>query len=140
MYVVDNIFPKRMANFDALAFRFHKSHCQTYRKTYPSTDFSRGVAISRITASERVGLVFLLVTLFQYNEGWQTMQESLGLGNTKKLTEILQLFESLLCFDEWINKNEYSDVDDPIQCSARSESMKMMMHHCKQQIRNVKKS
>ena len=139
MYVVDNITPKRMANFDALPFHFHKSHHQTYRKTYPSTDFSRGVAISRITASERVGLVFLLVILFQYDEGWRIMQESLGLGNTKKLPEILQLFESLLCFDAWANKNEYSDVDDPIQCSARSESIRRMMHHCKQRIRNVKK-
>ena len=41
MYVVDNISPKRMANFDALAFHFHRSQCQTYRKTYPSTAFSR---------------------------------------------------------------------------------------------------
>ena len=67
------------------------------------------------------------------------MQESLGLGNTRKLPEILQLFESLLCSDAWANKNEYSDVDDPIQRSARSESIKRMMHHCKQRIRNVKK-
>ena len=73
MYVVDNITPKRMADFDALAFHFHKSHRQTYMKTYPSTDFSRGVTISRITAFERVGLVFLLVILFQYNEGWRIM-------------------------------------------------------------------
>ena len=66
------------------------------------------------------------------------MQESLSLGNTKKLQEILQLFEGLLCFNAWANKNEYSNVDDPIQCSARSESIKRMMHHCMQQIRNVK--
>ena len=61
------------------------------------------------------------------------MQERLGLGNTKKLPEILQMFESLLCFDAWVNKNEYSDVDDPIQCSTRLESIKrMMQHHYKQ--------
>ena len=99
MYVVDNITPKRMADFDALAFHFHKSHChQTYRKMYPSTDFSRGVAISRITASERVGIVVLLVILFQYIEGWQIMQERslLGLGNTKKLPEICNCLK--VCF------------------------------------------
>ena len=139
MYVVDNISPKRMTNFHALVFRFHKSHHQTYRKTYPSTVFNRGVAISRITASQHVELVFLLVILFQYDEGWQIMQESLGLGNTTKLPEILQLFESLLCFDAWVNKNEYSDVDDPIQRSARSELILRMMHHCKQQMRTLKK-
>ena len=97
------------------------------------------MAISRITASERVGLVFLLVILFQYDEGWRIMEESLGLGTTKKLPKFLQLFESLLRFDAWANKNEYSDVDDPIQCSVRSDSIRRMMHHCKQLIRNVKK-
>ena len=35
MYLEDNISPKRMTNCNALVFRFHKSHCQTYRKTYP---------------------------------------------------------------------------------------------------------
>ena len=44
------------------------------------------------------------------------------------------------CFNAWwVNKNEYSDVDDPIQCSARSESIKRMMHHYKKRMRNVKK-
>ena len=35
---------------------------------------------------------------------------------------MLQLFESLLYFDAWVNENEYADVDDP--CSARSELIK----------------
>ena len=35
MYVVDNISPKRMANFDALAFRFHKSHRSDIQEDVP---------------------------------------------------------------------------------------------------------
>ena len=60
----------KKAALDVLAIRFHKSHRQTYRKAYPATDFSNGITnLTKISAAERLGLVFLFVILAQYDEG-----------------------------------------------------------------------
>ena len=66
-----NVPASKKAAFDNLAIGFHKLHRQTYRKVYPSTDFTNGVTIlTRIILKECLGLVFLFVILFQYDEGW----------------------------------------------------------------------
>ena len=68
--VLDSLPASKKAAFDDLAIAFHKSHRQTHRKDYPSTEFSNGVTnLTKITASERVGIVFLFVILFQYDAG-----------------------------------------------------------------------
>jgi hypothetical protein len=42
-----------------------------YCKVYPSADFTNGVTnLTKITSKEHLGLVFLFVILFQYDEGW----------------------------------------------------------------------
>ena len=70
LLVLDNVPASKKAAFDDLAIAFHKTHRQTYRKEYPATDFSNGITnLSNITASERLGLVFLFVILFQYDQG-----------------------------------------------------------------------
>jgi hypothetical protein len=59
--VLKNVPPSKKAAFDNLAVGFHKSHRQTYRKVHPLTDFTNGVTnLTKITANERLGLVFLL--------------------------------------------------------------------------------
>jgi hypothetical protein len=72
---LESLPASKKAAFDDLAIAFHKSHRQTHRKELPSTDFSNGVTnLAKITASERIGIVFLFVILFQYNEGWRMIQ------------------------------------------------------------------
>jgi hypothetical protein len=63
---------------DALAIRFHKSHRQTIRRTFPATDFSQGITnLTKISAADRLGLVvFLFVILAQYDEGWQILEST----------------------------------------------------------------
>ena len=53
-FVLDNVPASRNAVFDRLAIQFHTTHCQTFRKTYPATDFSRGVTnLTKISSCER---------------------------------------------------------------------------------------
>ncbi len=89
--ILDSLPASKKAAFDDLAIAFHKSHRQTYRKECPSTDFSNGVTnLTKITASERVGLVFLFVILFQYEAGWQMIQTCLEKRTNKKVPEVLK--------------------------------------------------
>jgi hypothetical protein len=112
--VLESLPVSKKAAFDDLAIAFHKSHCQTHRNEYPSTDFSNGVtSLTMITASERVGIVLLFVILFQYNEGWQMIQSCLEKRNYKKVPEVLEVLKCLLCFDAWLSQSHYWETSNP---------------------------
>ena len=67
--VLENVPDSKKAQLDALAVKFHETHRQTIRKIYPSTDFSKGVTnLTKISAGERVGLVFVFVILANYDQ------------------------------------------------------------------------
>lgn len=137
--VLDNVPPSKKAALDNLAIAFHKSHRQTHRKTFPSTDFSNGITnLTKISASERLGLVFLFVILFQYEEGWQIIQSCLDKRTKKKVPEVLQVFESLLCFDAWLNKSEYWSTSNPHhvaqEMAGAQASIRKFMEMCKSSI------
>ncbi len=111
---MESLPASKKAAFDDLAIAFHKSHQQTHRKEYPSTDFSNGVTnLTKIKASERVGIVFLFVILFQYNEGWLTIQSCLEKRTNKKVLKVLEVLKSLLCFDAWLNQSHYWETSNP---------------------------
>ncbi len=63
---------------DALAIRFHNSHRQTIRRTYPANDFSQDMTnLTKISAAARLGLIFLFVILAQYaDEGWLILEST----------------------------------------------------------------
>jgi Plavaka transposase len=112
--VLDNVPPSKLAALDALAIRFHKSHRQTIRKTFPATDFSQGITnLSKISAAERLGLVFLFVILAQYDEGWQILESTLNDNESAvntpavNLPAVISVFEAMLCFDQWLNQATY---------------------------------
>ena len=48
--------------------------------------------------------------LFQYDEGWRIIQSCLDKRTNTKVPEVLEVFESLLCFDAWLNKTHYWDT------------------------------
>jgi hypothetical protein len=112
--VLKNIPASQQAALDRLAIHFHKTHRQTHRKMFPTTDFSRGITnLTKITATERLGLVFLFVILFQYPEGWTILDTALkARRETATLASVLQLFEAMLCFDAWLNQDTYWKVED----------------------------
>jgi hypothetical protein len=68
---IDNVPPSKKAALDRLALCFHKTHMHSFCRTFPSTIFCNRITnISKIMAAERLELVFLLVILGHYDEGW----------------------------------------------------------------------
>ena len=128
--VLENVPARQKAALDSLAVHFHRTHRQTFRKAYPATDFSNGITnLSKISAAERVGLVFLFVILSQYDEGWIILSQALQKKRTSKITKkqsrqrvytqkdrdrlkkVISVFEALLCFDQWLNQPTYWTVE-----------------------------
>jgi hypothetical protein len=86
--ILDNVPKRKLAALDALAIRFHKLHRQTIRQTFPATDFRQGITnLSKISAAERLGLVFLFVILAQYDEGLQILHSTFETYNAKTARE-----------------------------------------------------
>ena len=137
--VLDNVPASKKAAFDNLAIAFHKSHRQTHRKEYPATDFSNGITnLKNITASERLGLIFLFVILFQYDEGWKIIQSCLDKGTKKKVQDVLMVLESILCFDAWLNKFHHWETSNPDhvrrEMAACQQSIRKFMSECQKHI------
>ena len=73
-----------------------------------ATDFSNEVTnLTKISAAERVGLLFLFVILSQYDEGWTIFSTTLQKRDRTSLMKVISVFEALLCFDQWLNKPTY---------------------------------
>lgn len=70
--IFDCMMPAQKYKLDELAQTFHKTHRQSARKKYPQTDFSNGVTnLANMMANEECGLVFLLICLSQFDDGWR---------------------------------------------------------------------
>jgi len=138
--VLENVPASAKAALDTLALRFHKSHRQTYRNAYPATDFSNGITnLTKISASERLGLVFLFVILAQYDEGWTILSNTLQKRTTTKLDAIIELFECMLCFDAWLNQATYWSIQDDADTKSDIQAaIRKMMNMCTTQITSVK--
>ena len=134
--VLDNVTTKTKATLDGLAIQYHKSHRQSTRKEYPGTDFSNGVTnLTRISAVERVGLVFLFVILSHYDTGWTVLDTILQQKTNSGLADILELLEAMLCFDAWLNKQEHWDLDDEDAATeALTTSIQSLMEMCRHRI------
>jgi hypothetical protein len=83
--VIVNVPPSKKSVLDRLVLRFHKTHRQSFCSSFPSTTFCNGITnISKISAAERLGLVFLFVILCHYEEGWTILLSSLDNCHKKK--------------------------------------------------------
>jgi Plavaka transposase len=139
--VLKNVPARRRAALDALAVHFHRKHRQTYRKIYPATDFSNGITnLTKISAAERVGLVFLFVILAQYDEGWIILSKALQQKTRTSLRKIINVFEALLCFDQWLNKPTYWNAEHHDESILQvSDAITKLMEMCKKDIPLFKK-
>ena len=93
------------------------------RWTFPATDFSQGITnLSKISAAERLGLVFLFEILARYDEGWHIFHSTFAAHNANAardddsttaeippvdLPAVLSVFEAMLCFDQWLKQTTY---------------------------------
>ena len=140
--VLNHVPRSKLAALDALAIRFHKSHRQTIRKTYPSTDFTQGITnLTKISAAERLGLVFLFVVLSQYDEGWEILDSTFAHRSTKMnadgtvreivLSKVIEVFEAMLCFDQWLNQSTYWSEEHHAESKLSvQQSIQTLMELC----------
>lgn len=90
---------------DNMARNFHKNNRQTYRKAYPTTNFTNGVTnLSLISGDEHVGMMFLFVILSNFDEGWDLLDEIMKRKGKTRVIHVMQLFEAVLCFHAWLCK------------------------------------
>jgi hypothetical protein len=107
--IFDCMTPLQKSKLDQLAQKFHKSHRQSARRSFPQTDFSNGVTnLSNMTASEECGLVFLLICLAQFDEGWDIINKALlDKKEGTDLSKVLESLEALSCFDAWSRMDKF---------------------------------
>jgi hypothetical protein len=101
--------PSQKKKLDELAQKFHKHHRQSARKSFPQTEFTNGVTnLSNMTAKEECGLVFLLICLAEFEEGWKLLDDALvNKGQDTDLSKVLEALEALSCFDAWSWMDKY---------------------------------
>ena len=64
--------------------------------------------LSNMTAKEECGLVFLLICLAQFEEGWKLLDDALlSKGQDTDLSKVLEALEALSCFDAWTRMDKY---------------------------------
>ena len=127
LMVVDHLTAGQKALLDGMAVQFHRRHSQSDRKSFPATDFSNGVTnLSKISASERVGLLFLFVILANLDGGAAVFKAAFAVHGGTNVRDIIELFESMLTFDAWLNQDTYWKISnsttaiDNVQCSIRA--------------------
>ena len=90
------------ATFDQMVITFHKYNCQSCWKDYPTANFGTGVTnLSRISAAENMGVLFLFVVLSFNDEGWKFLSNALG-KQAHDLSDVIQVIEAFLCFYTWL--------------------------------------
>jgi hypothetical protein len=97
--------------------------------------------LTKITAGERLGLVFLFVILAQYDEGWEILSAALLKQGFSTLSHVLHVFEGMLCFDAWTNKEFCWSIEHHDEAKAAAlESIKELLRDCQDHIPLGKKS
>jgi hypothetical protein len=128
--IFDCMSPTQKFKLDQLAQTFHKTHRQSARKDFPQTDFSNGVTnLANMTASEECGLVFLLICLSQFEDGWRVLNDALlNKGHKTNLSKVLEALEALSCFDAWTRLDKYWKLSQQKKYSLQAkESMAKML-------------
>jgi len=102
----------------------------SYRFQYGITN------LTKISAAERYGLVFLFVILSTYDEGWQILDTTLQKKTTTNLRKVLELFEAMLCFDAWLRMPTFWSVNQEQQQGKLDAvaSICKLMQMCKSRI------
>ena len=127
----DNLTQRQKARLDDMAKMFHHTHQQTARKYYPSTDFSRGISqLTRLTANENIGAIFLLVILSHFEEGWQILQSAMTRNSqTANVKDVIELMEAMLCCHAWLKQDQLWPLHAQDEYAAYADaSIRQLIH------------
>jgi len=125
LFILQNLKRGHQVMLDGMAIDFHERHAQTCRNEYPVFNFSAGITgLTKISASERVGVLFLLIMLANLDTGADIFEAAFALESTKLcVRDIIEVLEAILTFDAWLNKDSY-----------------WKLRHAKSAMQNAKKS
>ena len=128
---INNLTNRQKAKLDDLAKHYHKTHNQTACKYYPSTDFSRGISqLTRLTANEHIGALFMLVIVSHYADGWKILQAAMNnQSDTVSVKDMIEFMEALLCFRAWLKLEQLWPLDKQDEyASYAHSSIQQLMH------------
>ena len=84
---------------DQLAIDLKNTHRQKHKQTFPKISFtSESTNLSNIGVSEWVGILYFMCRLVQKNN-------ALLKGGNKEVGDVLYVFQMILCFYAWVNKD-----------------------------------
>ena len=132
--ITDSMPPRLRMEIDVMASDFNKRNRQMHRRTFPKTDFSKGVTnLTLLTADEMCGLMFLLTVLFQTSRGWEILEETIEVSKvipeTVYAEGIMEVLECLLCFWAWTRQAEYWHLEDDVkESNAAQYAIRMMLN------------
>ena len=82
--------------------------------------------------SEYVGILYLLVILSQSEEAWFIIESALQKGQCGSMSDVLYIFEMILCFDAWINQTSFWTKNQNIEyIGLCTQSIKSLMREIK---------
>ena len=130
--ILDELTPTENAALDRMAHHYHSTQKQRCKCSYPKMSFTSGFTnLSFVQAHEWVGILFLLVTLAQTNEGWQLLDHALRRGGNRGMQDALNVMEAILCFDAWLHKDSFWSIEEANEEEERAvSSIKVLMHMC----------
>ena len=54
--------------------------------------------------------MYLLVVLSQSEDGWISVEKAFKRGGNGNVSNVLYIFEMILCFDAWINQSSFLSI------------------------------
>jgi hypothetical protein len=88
-----------------------------------------------MTVSEECGLMFLLICLAQFVDGWNLLNDALiKKGQATNLTKVLEALEALSCFDAWSRMDKFwkllQQTDYAMEAKKSLAQMLTMVRDC----------
>ena len=123
--------PKLKEALDRIAMHFHQTHHQTCCRHYPSTNFGSGITnLTKISAKENMGILFLFVIISHHDEGWAILSKALD-KKGKDLANAIEVIEAFLCFDAWLRLPKQWHLSRQEEAMESAEdSVRILMKLC----------
>ena len=112
---------------DQLARAYVATLRSSHAHTFFRTSVTRGISnVSQLSGTEHIGLLHLLCALIQLGDAWELLDGPLRKKDLY-LTDILELFEFLLCFFAWTKKATFWSRNDTDAQDQAKHSIKLML-------------
>ena len=125
--------PAAAKKFDSVVqkwCKYPRQHCmKAYAADFPRLLFQDGVStITNISAETKVGILFAIVVASLTSNGQDILLNDAKVS-TSNYFNMIEAFESLLCYWAWLKKEEFWDLhDNEAQKSAKVSIFKLKNH------------